>query len=179
MHTLNLHLRVLLIAPSCELCCQRAFAEVQWTESEQKTVHMVGHEGKVRPSTYPYCTCILVLNMYTCIYIVHTHVHVLVHVNERCKRKEGRSKQGNAYKRQSKATQHTQGVKAVNFPNELHRVGFEPTALHTLDKALYQLSYQGSSAGWAQILRSHSAPDEHVRVHVRVHVRACRLYDCV
>ena len=27
---------------------QRAFVEVQWTESEEKTTHMVGHEGKVR-----------------------------------------------------------------------------------------------------------------------------------
>ena len=39
------------------------------------------------------------------------------------------------------------------FPkkNELPRVGLEPTILYTLDRALYQLSYQGSSAGWAQI----------------------------
>ena len=43
--------------------------------------------------------------------------------------------------------------KAVTFPrkNELPRVGLEPTTLYTLDRALYQLSYRGSSAGWAQI----------------------------
>ena len=35
--------------------------------------------------------------------------------------------------------------------NELPRVGLEPTTLYTLDRALYQLSYRGSTAGWAQI----------------------------
>ena len=35
--------------------------------------------------------------------------------------------------------------------NELPYVGLEPTTLYTLDRALYQLSYRGSSAGWAQI----------------------------
>ena len=30
-------------------------------------------------------------------------------------------------------------------------MGLEPTTLYTLDRALYQLSYRGSSAGWAQI----------------------------
>ena len=30
-------------------------------------------------------------------------------------------------------------------------MGLEPTTLCTLDRALYQLSYRGSSAGWAQI----------------------------
>ena len=50
---------------------------------------------------------------------------------------------------QSKATQ----PKAVTFPkkNELPQVGLEPTTLHTLDRALYQLRYRGTSAGWAQI----------------------------
>ena len=35
--------------------------------------------------------------------------------------------------------------------NELPRVGLEPTTLYTLDRALYQLSYRSSSAGWSQI----------------------------
>ena len=50
-----------------------------------------------------------------------------------------------------KAKQHST-PKAVTFPseNELPQVGLEPTALYTLDRALYQLSYRGSSAGWAQ-----------------------------
>ena len=30
-------------------------------------------------------------------------------------------------------------------------MGLEPTTLYTLDRPLYQLSYRGSSAGWAQI----------------------------
>ena len=30
-------------------------------------------------------------------------------------------------------------------------MGLEPTTLYTLDRALYQLSYRGSPAGWAQI----------------------------
>ena len=31
-------------------------------------------------------------------------------------------------------------------------MGLEPTTLYTLDRVFYQLSYQGSSTGWAQIL---------------------------
>ena len=60
------------------------------------------------------------------------------------RRKKERSKQGQTNK-QGKATQHT---KAVTFPrkNELPQVGLEPTTLYTLDRALYQLSYRGSSA---------------------------------
>ena len=51
--------------------------------------------------------------------------------------KEGRSKQGQT---NNKAKQHST-PKAVTFPkeNELPRVGFEPTTLRTLDRALYQL----------------------------------------
>ena len=51
------------------------------------------------------------------------------------------SKQGQT---NNKAKQHST-PKAVTFPkkNELPRVGLEPTALYTLDSALYQLSYQG------------------------------------
>ena len=66
------------------------------------------------------------------------------------RRKKERSKQrSNKQTRQS----NTAHPKAVTFPrkNELPQVGLEPTTLYTLDKALYQLSYRGSSAGWAQI----------------------------
>ena len=35
--------------------------------------------------------------------------------------------------------------------NELPQVGFEPTTLFTPDRCSYQLSYQGSPAGWVQI----------------------------
>ena len=60
---------------------------------------------------------------------------------------EGRKKEA------SKVKQHST-PKVVIFPkkNELPRVGFEPKTLHTLDRALYQLSYRGNSSGWAQIL---------------------------
>ena len=85
------------------------------------------------------------------------------------RRKKERSKQGQT---NNKAKQHST-PKAVTFPrkNELPQVGLEPTTLYTLDRALYQLSYRGSSAGWAQI--------SHLIVHlmnrltinsVRVHV---------
>ena len=52
----------------------------------------------------------------------------------------------------NKAKQHST-PKAVTFPrkNELPQVGLEPTTLYTLDRALCQLSYRVSSAGWAQI----------------------------
>ena len=40
-------------------------------------------------------------------------------------------------------------------------MGLKPTTLYTLDRALYQLSYRGSSAGWAQVL--------HVQCHVHVY----------
>ena len=55
-----------------------------------------------------------------------------------CRRKEEASK----VKTNSKAKQQKK-TKAVTFPkeNELPRMGFEPTTLHTLDRALYQLSY--------------------------------------
>ena len=46
-----------------------------------------------------------------------------VHVNERCRRKEKRSRQGH-----TKATQHTQGSYFLfQRKNELPRVGFKPT----------------------------------------------------
>ena len=52
-------------------------------------------------------------------------------------RKKERSKQGQTNK-QGKATQHTQGSH-FSKKKELPRVGLEPTTLHTLDRALYQL----------------------------------------
>ena len=57
-----------------------------------------------------------------------------IHVNERCRRKEERSKQGQI---NNKAKQHST-PKAVTFPkkNELPRVGLEPKTLYTLDRAL-------------------------------------------
>ena len=74
------------------------------------------------------------------------------------RRKKERSKQRQTNE-QGKATQHTQGSLFLE-KNELPQVGLEPTTLYTLDRALYQLSYRGSSAGWAQNLTSHSKPDE-------------------
>ena len=46
-------------------------------------------------------------------------------------------------------------------------MGLEPTTLYTLDRALYQLSYRGSSAGWAQI--------SHLIVHLmnRLTINTC------
>ena len=53
--------------------------------------------------------------------------------------------------RSNKAKQHST-PKAVTFPRKNEpQVGLEPTTLYTPDRALYQLSYRGSSAGWAQI----------------------------
>ena len=64
------------------------------------------------------------------------------------RRKEERSKQSQT---NNKAKQHSP-PKAVTFSkkNELPRVGLELTTFYTLSRVLYQLSYQGSSAGWAQ-----------------------------
>ena len=61
--------------------------------------------------------------------------------------KEERKKQAGSNKQQGKATSTP---KEVTFPrkNELPQVGLKPTTLYTLDRALYQLSYQGSTAGW-------------------------------
>ena len=81
------------------------------------------------------CTCFLSLK----------HVHVF-------KLEMRRKKEASKVKQTNKAKQHST-LKAVTFlrKNELPRVGLEPTTLYTLDRALYQLSYRGSSAGWAQI----------------------------
>ena len=35
--------------------CQRAYAEVQWKETEVKTIHMVGAEGKVNGTLSDTC----------------------------------------------------------------------------------------------------------------------------
>ena len=63
--------------------------------------------------------------------------------------REGRKKEASKVKQTNKAKQHST-PKAVTVP-ELLQVGLKPTALYTLDRALYQLSYRGSTAGWAQI----------------------------
>ena len=60
------------------------------------------------------------------------------------RRNEERSKQDQT---NNKAKQCST-PKAVIF-SKLPQVGLEPTTLYTLDRALYQLSYQGSSGGWA------------------------------
>ena len=63
---------------------------------------------------------------------------------------EGRSKEASKVKQTTRQS-NTAPFKAVTFPmkNELPRMGLEPT-LHSRQSAL-PLSYQGSSAGWAQI----------------------------
>ena len=68
------------------------------------------------------------------------------------RRKEERSKQGQT---NNKAKQHS-----------TPKVGLEPTTLYTLDRALYQLSYQGSTAGWAQISNL-------MYIHTRVYSLVC------
>ena len=67
-------------------------------------------------------------------YIMLATIHVLM------RGEEEKSKQGQA---NNKAKQHNT-PEAVTFPkkNELPQVGLEPTALYTLDRTLYQLSYQ-------------------------------------
>ena len=52
--------------------------------------------------------------------------------------KEGRKEEASKVnKQQGKATQHTQGSHFSKGKNELPQVEFEPTTLHTLDRALY------------------------------------------
>ena len=65
--------------------------------------------------------------------------------------KEERKKQARSNKqtRQSNTAHPRQSLFLEK--NELPQVGLEPTTLYTLDRALYQLSYRGCSAGWAQI----------------------------
>ena len=68
--------------------------------------------------------------------------------NERWE-KEERKKQAKANKqtRQSNTAHPRLTSPRKNAP----QVGFEPTPLYSPDRALYQLSYRGSTAGWAQI----------------------------
>ena len=83
------------------------------------------------------------VDVYMYMYTVHVHVSMR-------DGKEGRNKQARS-KKQGKATQHTQGSQ-FSHEKELPRVGLKPTTLYTLDRMLYQLSYQGSSAGWAMYM---------------------------
>ena len=80
---------------------------------------------------------------------IHVSIIIYMFLNERW---EGRKKEASKVKQTNKAKQHST-PKAVTFPrkNELPQVGLEPTTLYTLDRALYQLSYRGSSAGWAHV----------------------------
>ena len=80
------------------------------------------------------------------------HVHVLMRDEKEGTKKEDTSKQGQT---NNKAKQHSI-PKAVTFPkkNELGPEAMTST-LYTLDRVLYQLRYQGSSAGWAQPQISH------------------------
>ena len=84
--------------------------------------------------------------------------------------KEERKKQARSNKQTNKAKQHST-PKAVTFPrkNELPRVGLKPMTLYTRDRALYQLSYRGSSAGWAQI--------SHLIAHL-MNMYMCSVYTC-
>ena len=65
------------------------------------------------------------------------------------KRKEERSEQGKTNNKKLHST-----PKVVTFPkkNELPRVGLELMTLHTLDGALYQLSYHGYTRTRTHIL---------------------------
>ena len=90
-------------------------------------------EGERVRSMQLQCTCTYTYNL------------MYMFLNERW---EGRKKEASKVKQTNKAKQHST-PKAVTFPrkNELPQVGLEPTTLYTLDRALYQLSYRGSSAG--------------------------------
>ena len=79
----------------------------------------------------------------------NTKPSIYMFLNEMRDEKEERKKKA----RSNKQTRKSNTPKAVTFPrkNELPQVGHEPTTLYTPDRALYQLSYRGSSAGWAQI----------------------------
>ena len=75
-----------------------------------------------------------------------------------------RKKEASKVKQTNNMAKQHSTPKAVTFPrkNELPQVGLEPTTLYTLDRALYQLSYRGSSAGWAQI--------SHLIVHIYMYM---------
>ena len=71
--------------------------------------------------------------------------------------KEGRKKQARSNKQTTRQS-NTVHPKAVSFPkkNELHRVGLEPTTLHSIDRHMYMYMYI------CTIL--------HVQIHVHVYV---------
>ena len=67
--------------------------------------------------------------------------------------KEERKKQARSNKqtRQSNTAHPRQSLFLEKMSSLRWDSNPRPTTLHTLDRALYQLSYRGSSAGWAQI----------------------------
>ena len=75
------------------------------------------------------------------IQVLTVYVHVLMRDEKEEKKKQGQTN--------NKSKQHST-PKAVTFPKK-NELGLKPTTLYTLDRALYQLSNRGSSAGWAQI----------------------------
>ena len=86
---------------------------------------------------------------YLCIHYVTFSTSLLMFLMTDEKEERKKQARSNKQTRQSNTAHPRQSL----FPrkNELPQVGLEPTTLYTLDRALYQLSYRGSSAGWAQI----------------------------
>ena len=83
----------------------------------------------------------------TCIPTRNKDVHDLKSSMRRSERRQGNTTQHNT-------TQHntTQLAQDSYFSKKkLPRVGFEPTTVRLLGVCSYQLSYRGSSAGWARI----------------------------
>ena len=118
-----------------------------------------------------HCTqhCITVYSIDTCKrcacnYILIVHVYMFLMRDE----KEERRKQARSNKQTRQ--RNTAHPRQSLFPrkNELPQVGLEPTTLYTLDRALYQLSYRGSSAGLAQI--------SHLIVHLMHRYQCIILY---
>ena len=73
---------------------------------------------------------------------------------------QGRKKEASKVKQTARQS-NTAHPRQSLFLRKLPRVGLEPTKVYTLDRALYQLSYQGSSATWlGPNLTSHSTPGE-------------------
>ena len=66
-----------------------------------------------------------------------------------------KARQHNTTERQSNTTQHNttrpRQLFSKKTKKKLPRVGFEPTTVRLLGVRSYQLSYRGSSAGWARI----------------------------
>ena len=115
----------------------------------------------IASSKLQHCTthvtgCGWCVGMWTCMWVFKGHMHVYMLMRDT----EGRKEQARPYMYmyKQKAKQHNT-PKTVIFrkKNELPRVGFEPTTLHTLDRILYQLN----CLGWlSPNLTSHSVPDE-------------------